>query len=83
MLLANIGPNSAMSPKIVNGSYAALFDSNDVVADFSKRLQDLKKDNNNSSKSNRSGTENGTDRGEHAKNLYPSELKKFVASNIA
>ena len=25
--MANIGPNSAMSPKIVNGSFAALFDT--------------------------------------------------------
>ena len=39
--MANIGPNSAMSPKIVNGSFAALFDNNDVIQDFSKRLQDL------------------------------------------
>jgi hypothetical protein len=31
LLLANIGPNSAMSPKIVNGSFAALFDNNDVI----------------------------------------------------
>jgi hypothetical protein len=30
LLLANIGPNSAMSPKIVNGSFAALFDNSDV-----------------------------------------------------
>lgn len=41
LLLANIGPNSAMSPKIVNGSFAALFDNNDVFQDFSRRLQDL------------------------------------------
>jgi histidine decarboxylase len=41
LLLANIGPNTAMSPKIVNGSFAALFDSNDVFQDFSKRLQDI------------------------------------------
>jgi hypothetical protein len=41
LLLANIGPNSAMSPKIVNGSFAALFDNNDVIQDFSKRLQDI------------------------------------------
>ena len=30
LLLANIGPNSPMSPKIVEGSFAALFDNNDV-----------------------------------------------------
>ena len=41
LLLANIGPNSAMSPKIVNGSFAALFDNNDVIQDFSRRLQDM------------------------------------------
>lgn len=33
-----------MSPKIVNGSFAALFDNNDVIVDFSKKLQDLGKD---------------------------------------
>ena len=42
LLLANIGPNSHMTPKIVNGSFAALFDTNDVVVDFSKKLQQLK-----------------------------------------
>lgn len=41
LLLANIGTNSTETPKIVNGSFAALFDSSDVVQDFSKRLQDL------------------------------------------
>jgi hypothetical protein len=30
LLLANIGPNSPMSPKIVDGSFAALFDNNEV-----------------------------------------------------
>lgn len=39
LLLANIGPNSAMSPKIVNGSFAALFDNNDVIqVSFYKQL---------------------------------------------
>jgi hypothetical protein len=33
-----------MSPKIVNGSFAALFDNNDVKVDFSKKLQQLKQD---------------------------------------
>ena len=42
LLLANIGPNSHMTPKIVNGSFAALFDTNDVVVDFSKKLQQIK-----------------------------------------
>ena len=51
LLLANIGPNSHMSPKIVNGSFAALFDSNDVVVDFSKKLQQLKQDTRDSGKS--------------------------------
>ena len=45
MLLSNIGPNSHMTPKIVNGSFAALFDTNEVVADFSKKLQELKHSN--------------------------------------
>jgi len=45
LLLANIGPNSHISPKIVNGSFAALFDNNDdVKVDFSKKLQQLKQD---------------------------------------
>ena len=44
LLLANIGANSHMSPKIVNGSFAALFDNNDVNVDFSKKLQQLKQD---------------------------------------
>ena len=30
--MANIGPNSPMSPKIVDGSFAALFDNNEVIA---------------------------------------------------
>lgn len=44
LLLANIGTNSPMTPKIVNGSYAALFDNKEVTKDFSKRLQDIKSD---------------------------------------
>uniref|UniRef100_A0A0K2TUF7 Histidine decarboxylase n=1 Tax=Lepeophtheirus salmonis TaxID=72036 RepID=A0A0K2TUF7_LEPSM len=48
LLLANIGPNCAMSPKIVDGSYAALFDSSDVVNDFSKKLQGLSNNTHNS-----------------------------------
>ena len=51
LLLAHIGPNSHMSPKIVNGSFAALFDSNDVKMDFSKKLQQLKQDTRDSGKS--------------------------------
>ena len=30
--------NSPMSPKIVNGSFAAIFDNNDVLYDFAKKL---------------------------------------------
>ena len=33
-----------MTPKVVNGSFAALFDNTDVVQDFNKRLQHLKTD---------------------------------------
>ena len=44
MLLANIGPNSPNTPKIVDGSFAALFDSDDVVMDFSKKLKVMHKD---------------------------------------
>ena len=44
LLLTNVGPNTNMTPKIVNGSFAALFDTNEVVADFSKKLQQLNKD---------------------------------------
>jgi len=44
LLLANIGPNSPMSPKIVDGSFAALFDNNEVVLDFSKKLKSMQKD---------------------------------------
>lgn len=48
LLLANTGPNSHMTPKIVNGSFAALFDTNDVVADFSKKLQQLRSESKDS-----------------------------------
>ena len=48
--MANIGPNSAMSPKIINGSYAALFENKDVVDDFHKKLNDLKNDVNTAGK---------------------------------
>jgi len=46
LLLANIGPNSAVSPKIVDGSFAALFDNetDDVVVDFSEKLKFIQKD---------------------------------------
>jgi len=44
LLLSHIGPNSHMTPKVVNGSFAALFDNTDVVQDFNKRLQHLKTD---------------------------------------
>jgi len=36
--------NSPMSPKIVNGSFAAMFDNNDVLLEFAKRLHQLKMD---------------------------------------
>ena len=36
--------NSPMSPKIVNGSFAAIFDNNDVLYEFAKKLQQLKLD---------------------------------------
>nr|XP_027214446.1 uncharacterized protein LOC113807398 [Penaeus vannamei] len=36
--------NSPMSPKIVNGSFAAIFDNNDVLFEFAKKLQQLKFD---------------------------------------
>ena len=47
LLLANIGPNSPMTPKIINGSYAALFENSDVITDFSKRIDDLQRDDDN------------------------------------
>ena len=49
-MLSHIGPNNAVTPKIVNGSFAALFDSNDVVVDFSKKLQQLRQDTKDSGK---------------------------------
>lgn len=36
--------NSPMTPKIVNGSFAAIFDNNDVLYEFAKKLQQLKLD---------------------------------------
>jgi hypothetical protein len=44
LLLANIGGNSPISPKIVDGSFAALFETDDVVVDFSKKLRTMQKD---------------------------------------
>ena len=44
LLLANIGPNAPNTPKIVDGSFAALFDTDDVVVDFSKKLKTMHKD---------------------------------------
>ena len=44
LLLANIGPNSPNTPKIVDGSFAALFDTDDVVVDFSKKLKTMHRD---------------------------------------
>ncbi|XP_076035574.1 histidine decarboxylase isoform X2 [Oratosquilla oratoria] len=36
--------NSPMSPKIVNGSFAAIFDNNDVLFEFAKKLHQLRLD---------------------------------------
>ncbi|KAL7636320.1 UNVERIFIED_CONTAM: hypothetical protein RMT77_013079 [Armadillidium vulgare] len=36
--------NSPMSPKIVNGSFAAIFDNSDVLHEFAKRLHQLRLD---------------------------------------
>jgi hypothetical protein len=44
LLLANIGPNSLMSPKIVNGSHAALFHNQEIDLDFSNKLKGLQTD---------------------------------------
>jgi len=44
LLLANIGPNSPLTPKIVDGSFAALFNDDDVVVDFSKKLKTMQRD---------------------------------------
>lgn len=35
--------NSPMSPKIVNGSFAAIYDQGDVLAEYSKTIR-LRKD---------------------------------------
>ena len=40
MLLANIGTNSAETPKMINGSFAALFDNKDVTKDFARRVSE-------------------------------------------
>ena len=39
--MSHIGTNSAETPKIVNGSFAALFETDEMAQEFSKRLQDL------------------------------------------
>ncbi len=44
LLLANIGPNSPMTPKIVNGSYAALFENTETTSDFSNTIMHIKKE---------------------------------------
>ncbi len=47
LLLANIGPNSPMTPKIVNGSHLALFDHQqnaEVLTDFTKKIDSMKKE---------------------------------------
>ena len=41
LLMSHIGTNSAETPKIVNGSFAALFETDEMAQEFSKRLQDL------------------------------------------
>ena len=40
LLLANIGTNSAETPKMINGSFAALFDNKDVTKDFARRVSE-------------------------------------------
>ena len=50
LILSHIGPNSHMTPKIVNGSFAALFDNNDVVHDFNKRIEVLRTESKDSGK---------------------------------
>ena len=45
LLLANIGPNSPMTPKIINGSHVALFaDNTEVMTDFSKKINTMRKE---------------------------------------
>ncbi len=44
LLLANIGPNSPMSPKIVNASHVALFENKEIDEDFSNKLEGLQND---------------------------------------
>ena len=40
LLLANIGTNSAETPKMINGSFAALFDNKEVTKDFARRVSE-------------------------------------------
>ena len=40
MLLSNIGSNSAETPKMINGSFAALFENKDVTNDFARRVSE-------------------------------------------
>ncbi|CAG0919177.1 unnamed protein product [Notodromas monacha] len=42
LLLANIVGQNPSSPKVVNGSFAAIFDSNDVLFEFAKQLSQMK-----------------------------------------
>jgi histidine decarboxylase len=42
LLLANIVGQNPSSPKVVNGSFAAIFDSNDVLFEFAKQLCQMK-----------------------------------------
>ena len=40
MLLDNIGTNSAETPKMINGSYAAFFENGEVTKDFARRVSE-------------------------------------------
>ena len=40
LLLANTGTNSAEMPKMINGSFAALFENKDVSNDFARRVSE-------------------------------------------
>ncbi|TRY63219.1 hypothetical protein TCAL_11316, partial [Tigriopus californicus] len=44
LLLANIGPNSPNTPKVINGSYAALFESTDIMEDLNQKFDGMKQD---------------------------------------
>eukprot|EP00095_Tigriopus_kingsejongensis_P005479 maker-scaffold491_size156641-snap-gene-0.28 protein:Tk05479 transcript:maker-scaffold491_size156641-snap-gene-0.28-mRNA-1 annotation:"hypothetical protein DAPPUDRAFT_304481" len=55
LLLANIGPNSPNTPKIINGSYAALFESTEIMDDLNKKFDGMKQDKGNCPKDKPAG----------------------------